>query len=354
MQNSAKANSGRRWVVTGGCGFIGGALLRRLIAGGHDVRVVDDLSVGSRAVLAETAAFREAPAQDFGDDWDGLQFVRASVLDADAAVAASVGADAIVHLAANTGVGPSVELPRQDCEINILGTLNYLEAARANNVQRFVFPSSGAPLGKQEPPLNEELAPHPMSPYGASKLAGEGYCSAYFHSYGVETVALRFGNVYGPGSAHKESVVAKFLRRALAGETLEIYGDGQQTRDFIYVEDIVDAILRAQSEDGIGGELFQIATGRERTVYEVTELIAEILRKRLDLSVDIYHGPVRVGDAQRNYSDTSKAEEMLGFAARMDIETGITNTLEYLLQQVPNSHRDGSEGECLATKKSMA
>ena len=141
-------------------------------------------------------------------------------------LAATEGADVVIHLAANTGVGPSVENPRMDCETNVTGTLNALEAARAAGAGRFVFASSGAPLGVQTPPLHEEMAPHPASPYGASKLAGEGYCSAWFHSFGVETVVLRFGNVYGEGSTRKASVVAKFIKRALAGEVLEIYGDG--------------------------------------------------------------------------------------------------------------------------------
>ena len=133
----------------------------------------------------------------------------------------------------------------------------------------------GAPVGEANPPIHEELAPHPVSPYGASKLAGEGYCSAYYRTFGLETVVLRFGNVYGPGATHKDSVVAKFIRQALAGETLEIYGDGTQTRDFIYVEDLVKAIWQAATVSGVGGEIFQIATNRETTLHELTELLVE-------------------------------------------------------------------------------
>ena len=133
-------------------------------------------------------------------------------------------------------------------------------------MKRFVFASSGAPVGEVKLPIHEELAPHPVSPYGASKLAGEGYCSAYYRTYGLETVALRFGNVYGPGSTHKGSVVAKFIRQALAGETLEIYGDGTQTRDFIYVDDLIKAIWQASRVPNIGGEESQIATNRETTL----------------------------------------------------------------------------------------
>ena len=141
--------------------------------------------------------------------------------------------------------------------VNIVGTFNFLQAARHNNVSRFIFASSGAPAGEVVPPIHEELPPHPVSPYGASKLAGEGYCSAFNKTYGVETVMLRFGNVYGPGSLHKGSVVAKFIRNAIDGEPLVVYGDGSQTRDFIYIEDLIRAVLLASEVPNVGGKFFK-------------------------------------------------------------------------------------------------
>ena len=232
-----------RWLISGGCGFIGSRLVRSLLGeGGHDIRIVDDLSVGSvEALPRATNVTRIAPA-DVSRPPDGLELVVADIVDMEAMKTACTGVDTIVHLAANTGVGPSVEDPVTDCRTNVLGTLALLEGARAARSGRFVFASSGAPIGEVEPPIHEELAPHPVSPYGASKLAGEGYCSAYARCFGIDTVALRFGNVYGPGSGHKSSVVAKFISRALAGETLEIYGDGLQTRDFIYLDDLIEAV----------------------------------------------------------------------------------------------------------------
>ena len=343
MSKTATFEDGKRWLITGGCGFIGSILVRRLLSQCQLVRIVDDLSVGSLAALGDVAVVHQGNAETYGDTWNGLQFIQASVLNAKAATAAAIGADVIVHLAANTGVAPSIEAPRADCETNVIGILNYLEAARESHVKRFVFASSGAPLGNRVPPLNEELAPQPLSPYGASKLAGEGYCSAYFHSFGIEAISLRFGNVFGPGSAHKESVIAKFIRCALAGEAIEIFGDGQQTRDFIYVEDIVDAITLAASQQGIGGETFQIATAQERTVGEVAELIVDLIRNNCGKTVKIRHAPQRIGDAQRNYSDTSKARDRLGFVASQDIRTGLINTLEYLLDQSSTSSRPGTE-----------
>ena len=250
------------WLITGGCGFLGTNLIRTLMAeGGHSIRILDDLSVGGREDLGAVAHFQEVAEPGGGDA--PVELVVGDVRDADLTMKAAKGMDVVVHFAANTGVGPSVENPRRDCEINVIGVFNMLEAARQQGVGRFVFASSGAPAGEVEPPIHEELAPHPVSPYGASKLAGEGYCSAYWGTFALETVALRFGNVYGPGSTHKSSVVAKFLKDALAGRGLEIFGDGRQTRDFIFVDDLIRAVVLAATVPGIGGETFQIAANTE-------------------------------------------------------------------------------------------
>ena len=222
----------------------------------------------------------------------------------------------IVHLAANTGVMPSVEDPRADCMSNVVGTLNYLEAARHNGVGRFVFASSGGTvIGEAEPPIHEEMVAHPVAPYGASKLAGEGYCSAYFQTFGIETVALRFGNVYGPLSGHKNSVVARFIKRAMDGEVLEIYGDGTQTRDFIYVDDLIRAVSLAATVDGVGGEVFQIATSAETTVQELTDKLLPALASAGLKDVEVRKTAARRGEVRRNYADTSKAHRMLGWKA---------------------------------------
>ena len=260
-----------KWLITGGCGFIGRNLVKELFEeGGHAIRIVDNLSVGSREDLAQVCDFTESDPDISSPQHSVLntqssvvQLIAGDIIDDQVAIKLAKGVDVIVHLAANTGVGLSVEDPRSDCINNVLGTFNYLEAARQNAVKRFVFASSGAPIGECEPPIHEELAPHPVSPYGASKLSGEAYCSAFYHSFGVETVALRFGNVYGPLSGHKNSVVARFIRQAINGETLEIYGDGYQTRDFINIDDLVRAIRLSEHKPEIGGEAFQIATNKE-------------------------------------------------------------------------------------------
>lgn len=318
------------WLITGGCGFIGRALITRLLdEGANRFRVLDNLSVGTRAELGAVA-----PVSDprDGADWSApIALMEGDIRDGDMARAACQGADVVVHLAANAGVAPSVADPRLDCETNVMGTLNMLEGCRHAGVGRFVFASSGAPLGVQTPPLHEEMAPHPASPYGASKLAGEGYCSAYYHCFGVETVSLRFGNVYGEGSGHKQSVVAKFIKQAIQGEALELYGDGTQTRDFIHISDLVDAITRAARVADIGGETFQIATAHETTVRELTEALIRALDAEGVARPEIYFGEKRDGDVMRNYSDTSKAQTHLEWQARVRLDEGLRRTIRYFI-----------------------
>ena len=316
-----------KWLVTGGCGFIGRALISNLLAeGGHQIRVFDNLSTGNASDLAKIAPFTET------SDWTHtLSLIIGDIRNATEAKAACEDVEVVVHLAANTGVAQSVEDPINDCHTNVIGVLNMLEACRAAKARRFIFASSGAPLGMQTPPLHEELAPHPASPYGASKLGGEGYCSAYFHCYGVESVALRFGNVYGEGSDLKGLIVAKFIKQALAGEALEIYGDGTQTRDFIHISDLVRAIRACATAPGIGGETFQIANSTETTVLEMTRMLLSQMKAEGMHLPDVYHGALRDGDMMRNFSDTSKARERLGWQAEVSLAEGLQRTVRYFL-----------------------
>jgi len=311
------------FLVTGGCGFIGRNLIARLTsAHDHRVRVVDNFSVGRPDDLMSI----------LGEGAKRVEVVEADIADSELARQAAVGVDVIVHLAANTGVAPSVANPRADCLTNVIGTLNYLEASREAGVRRFVFASSGAPVGDCVPPIHEELPAHPVSPYGASKLAGEAYCSAYKRSFGIDTVALRFGNCYGLYSSHKSSVVAKFVREALEGKSWEIHGDGSQTRDFIHADDVVEAIIRAATVPGVGGEVFQIATSRETTVRELADKLDGILRRFGVAARELQHGDPRVGDVRRNYSDTSKARDRLDWTAKVSLDEGLQRVVEWFHQ----------------------
>lgn len=324
----------RKWLITGGCGFIGTSLIGVLQKQGKcQIRILDNLSVGTREKLSLYCDFKDISPEDIENaDFaaeNEVHLVEGDIRDREITMKAAKDMDIIVHLAANTGVQPSIEKPLLDMESNILGIVHLLEAARKNRAKRFVFASSNAPVGICTPPIHEEMAPHPVSPYGASKLAGEGYCSAYFHSFGLDTVALRFGNVYGPGSDQKNSVVAKFIKLALSAKTLEIYGDGTQTRDFIYIDDLVNAVLLAAAAPGIGGETFQIATSHETTILELRNTLVPVLQEMGCKNVEVAHASPLKGDVQRNFSDTKKAKTLLGWEAKMPLEKGLVHTVAY-------------------------
>ena len=324
------------WLITGGCGFIGISLIARLLLdtdANHNIRILDNLSTGTRDDLSSVAPFLEVENIDnLSNSLDGIELVVGDILDEGLAYKVTKNIDVIVHLAANTGVWPSVEDPRLDCYTNVIGVFNYLDAARINKVPRFIFASSGATAGEVDPPIHEELPPHPVSPYGASKLAGEGYCSAYNKSFGIDTVILRFGNVYGPRSLHKSSVVAKFIRQALDGETLEVYGDGTQTRDFIYIDDLIDALISSSHLDNIGGETFQIASGMETTVGEMADNLINVMKQHGVKDIKVINGETRIGDVKRNYSDTTKAKQRLNWQPKVNQEEGLLKTVEYFIK----------------------
>ena len=298
----------RTVLITGGAGFIGSNLAARLAAAGDRVRILDDLSMGNRAYL------------------DGVphELIVRSLADRDAIDAAVHGVDAVVHLAARAGIPDSVADPLGTFEVNVARLLDVLDAARLAGVRRFVFASSNAAAGDHEPPADERDLPHPVSPYGASKLAGEAYCQAYAATYGLAACALRFSNAYGPRSLHKRSVVAAWLRAALAGEPIEVHGDGRQTRDFVFVDDLADAVRAAidAPEEAVAGELFQAGTGVETTVNELADAIQTAVGRRLE----VRHLPARAGDVRRNVSRVDKAAERLGYRAAVPLAEGIART----------------------------
>ena len=301
---------GQTVLVTGGAGFIGVNLARALHHAGGRTVAYDNFVTGHRA---------DAEAAGYDD------IVEGDIRDADRLADAARGVDAIVHLAARTGVVDSVEDPRGDAETNVLGTLNALLAARDGAAGAFVFASSGAPLGSVEPPGHEGLAPRPLSPYGASKLAGEGLCSAFAGSYGLSATALRFTNVYGPYSYHKGSVVALWLKRVLDGDPLVVYGDGEQTRDFLAVGDLCAAVIAAIVGRPTGG-LYQLGTGIETSVNALVELLVEIFPDR---AVKVVKEPERSGEIRRAYSDISRARADLGYDPSTRLADGLRVTADW-------------------------
>lgn len=311
---------GRRILVTGGAGFIGANLIRVLLEGGARVTVLDDFSTGPRRHVERLP----------------LEVIEGSILDSRLVSRIVSASDGVVHLAAQTGVPGSLTDPVRDCKLNVLGTLNLLEACRSVNhggtPPRFVFASSNAPLGRQPPPATEEKAPLPISPYGASKLAGEGYCLAYAGSWGLPTIVLRFGNVYGPWCAHKGSVVAKFFKDISSTGQITLEGGGTQTRDFIYVGDLCRAIVLAL-EASLSGEVFQIATGVKTSIAELARMIQTISGQRADVS----DAPFRQGDIRENYSEISKAQRLLNWKPEVNVAEGLTRTWEWFGRQPLNS-----------------
>ena len=327
---------GDNWLITGGAGFIGVNLVSGLLARGtaFQIRVIDDLSAGRVGDLQRFGSVRiseSAAAQPMGRE-PGLEFIKACVTDRDAAFRVTKGASVVVHLAANTSVQDSIRDPLGDARANIIGTLNYLEAARAGGARSFVFASSGATTGSTPPPIHEEVVCKPSSPYGVSKLAGECYSMAWHGLYGMTTAALRFSNVYGRYSGTKGAVIALFLRRALAGQPWIINGDGRQTRDFIFADDLVEAILRsAQIENG--GEIFQISTGCETSIADLARILSGILKRDAGLVPIIEYGPPLKGEIRRNYADNSKAASILDWRPQYSLEDGIRLTVRWFLEE---------------------
>lgn len=324
----------QNWLITGGCGFIGRNLISHLLNTPSEIkiRILDNLSVGSKEELAEITQFEIMKSGDPHPESGLPQLLVGDITDKQDCRAALKGVDVVVHLAAQTGVDPSVKDPMKDLEVNVRGTLNLLESMRKSGVGTLVFASSGAPLGEVDPPIHEQKVARPVSPYGASKLAGEAYCSVYSKTFGISTVVLRFGNVYGPRSSKKNSVVAKFFKEAFAGKPLTIYGDGTQTRDFIYIKDLVNAVCLAADSD-VSGEIFQIATHKGTTVNEIAESIRSIMVSHTGINdLEIHHAPVRAGDVLHNYSDISKAREMLGYEPGYSLADGLLETFHYFYE----------------------
>ena len=299
-----------RAVVTGGAGFIGSHLVDALLAHGDDVAVLDNLSTGRRERVAE-----------------GARLVEGDIRDA-AAVAAAFGEaepEVCFHLAAQADVRRSVEDPAFDAEVNVLGTIRVLEAARRHGTQVVFSSTGGAIYGECEEPAGETAPRLPISPYGTSKLAGEEYLAMEARLHGATHVALRFGNVYGPRQdPHGEAgVVAIFLGRLAAGEPFTIFGDGTQTRDYVYVGDVVRATLAAAGQPG---GVFNVGTGRETSVLD----LAEACRRASGVDLEPGFAEARLGELARSVLDPALAERTLGFRAETDLDAGIAATWNFI------------------------
>jgi UDP-glucose 4-epimerase len=298
-----------RVLVTGGAGFIGANVVSHLTARNHEVRVLDDLSAGSRP--------------PWWGQRDGPTCLLGRVEDQALARRATKDMDAVVHLAARPGVADSVARPDLDFRSNVLGTFSVVDAARRSGVGAFVFASSGAVLAGARPPLREDMPPAPRSPYGASKLYGEGLVAAS-GVFGMIGVSLRFANVYGPLSAHKKSVIALFLRRVVEGRPLVVYGTGRQTRDFLYVGDVCTAVERALSVRRPG--VYHLGTGKETSVNELIRRVEKVSGTR----AMVERKDPLPADAARSFVDLSAARRALRWSPRVELEEGLEKTLSWM------------------------
>jgi UDP-glucose 4-epimerase len=296
-------------LITGGCGFVGSNLIRQYVeqGRGEQIVVLDNETMGSPRDLPEI----------------GLEYHKGDICDLDLVTRAAAGCDTIIHLAANTRVIESIEDPTLNFEVNVRGTFNVLMGARNVGVRRVVMASTGgAILGDVEPPVHEGMVPQPAAPYGASKLAGEGYGYAFAGSYGMQVTALRFSNVYGPRSYRKGSAVAHFFKQALDGKPITVYGDGSQVRDFVYVVDLCKGILKAVDADVSG--VFQLGSGRPTSI---NELIGEM--KRVvgpERWPEVRYEDWRAGEVRRTYCQIDKAKSAFGFAPETPLASGLAAT----------------------------
>jgi nucleoside-diphosphate-sugar epimerase len=293
----------KTYVITGGAGFIGTNLSERLIADGHNVAVVDDLSAGdTRSRLPDAVVFHQIDIRNTSE-----------------LAAVCVGADVIVHLAALPRVQVSIENPVATHDVNINGTLSVLEAARQSNVGRVVYAASSSAYGDQETlPLSVDLPTQPKSPYALQKFVGEEMMRLWSSLYGVETVSLRFFNVYGPHldpEGNYALVIGKFLKQAQEGVPLTITGEGNQTRDFTHVSDVVDAIVRASEKDTVGaGEVLNVGAGKQTTINDLARLISD----------QIVHIEPRL-EPMHTLADISLTTELLGWKPRITVEEGVAD-----------------------------
>ena len=294
-------------LVTGGAGFIGSHVAEALVARGKDVVVLDDLSSGKRENLPEGAELVEGDIREPQDE-----------------LFAGVKPDVCFHLAAQADVRVSVARPEHDARINVIGTINLLEAAREHGTQLVFSSTGGAIYGECDGPAPENAPRQPLAPYGTSKLAGEEYLATYNRLHGTKHVALRYGNVYGPRQdPHGEAgVVAIFFKRFLSGEQPRIFGDGKQTRDYVYVVDVVRATLAAAERDG---GVYNVGTGRETSVVELFDLCRRVAGKG---DVEPEFAPPRPGELQRSVLDVSRAVDELGWRPEHSLEEGLRETWE--------------------------
>jgi nucleoside-diphosphate-sugar epimerase len=304
-----------RYLVTGGAGFIGSNIVDELVRRGQEVRVLDDLSSGSEGNLAGVRS--------------KIDFHAGSIKDLAALQSACQSVDYVIHLAARTSVPRSVKDPLETNSVNIDGTLNVLVAARDAKVRRFVYAASSSAYGETpELPKVETMQPRPISPYGVTKYVGELYAQVFGRVYGLENASIRYFNVFGPRqdpTSQYSGVLSRFMLALLQGQAPVVFGDGEQSRDFTYIDNVVDETLRACDTPGASGKVFNGGTGARITLNQVLRLLEKITGKKIQAQYD----PPRTGDIRDSQADISLARQMLGYEPRVHFEEGLRRTWDW-------------------------
>jgi nucleoside-diphosphate-sugar epimerase len=303
-----------RVLVTGGGGFIGSHLVERLLRDGHEARVLDNFATGRRENL-------------LGLDGE-FELIEGDLQSYERAHNAVRDCEVVLHQGALPSVPRSIQDPLTSNASNVVGTLNVLLAARDSDVRRVVYASSSSVYGQNpELPKREEMATEPIAPYAVAKLAGEGYCRAFSRVYGIETVALRYFNVFGPRQdplSQYAAVIPNFITAFLRGKSPRVHGDGEQSRDFTYIDNVVDANLLAMDADGVAGETFNVACGERITLNRILELLRELSGREIEAE----YGPARPGDIPHSLADISRARERLGYEPDVGFGEGLRRTYE--------------------------
>lgn len=307
------------FLVTGGAGFIGSHLVRRLLADGRRVRVIDSLVTGKRERLSDLT--------------DDIEFIEGDLADPGVCVRASAGVDFVLHQAAIPSVQRSVKNPLETNRANVIGTLNLLETSRKQGVRRFVYAASSSAYGDTPVlPKREDMPPNPMSPYALQKFVGERYCQLYCRLYGLETVSLRYFNVFGPSQdpySEYSAVIPKFATKLANRERIVVYGDGEQSRDFTYIDNVVNANLLALHAPRAVGSVMNIGCGDRITLNQLIKILEEIVG--VHATVD-YQSP-RPGDVRDSLADISLARDFLGYEPKVGVREGLHRTVAWFGQE---------------------
>ncbi len=304
-----------RILITGGAGFVGTNLCVKLSGMGHELVLYDNLTSTAGEVFPVSAAHR---------------VVQADIRDEEQLCAEMAKVDAVIHLAAAGSVVDSVADPVDNFQNNVIGTFTVLNAARKSQVGKLVFASTGgAIIGDVTPPVNEQTYPAPISPYGASKLCCESYCRAFSKSYGMNIVSLRFANVIGPYSLHKKGVLTNFIKSAIDGTSVTIFGDGSATRDYLFVEDLCEGIALGLAHQAPGFDYFHLASGRETSINELLALVNQCSGQA---PLQVEYSPKRVGEVERNFAHYQKAADTLGFGPRHSMVEAVSKTYQWYAQ----------------------